>query len=242
MNQKIVSIPYRQARNGDIYPKQRLLHYNVSIPYRQARNYAQKGYILGIVRFQFLIGRLAIINLTCCQKQSRCVSIPYRQARNPQQYFYFRKDLQCFNSLQVGSQSLWENETLSQSLVSIPYRQARNVGEPRLVASLIKFQFLIGRLAILIWYGGKFYMAKFQFLIGRLAISKGNTCIWDRQGFQFLIGRLAITDFPERYTTYHLFQFLIGRLAMLSSSVGFVLLELVSIPYRQARNRIFLNP
>ena len=72
------------------------------------------------------------------------------------------------------------------------------------------FQFLIGRLATLVYGFFDDFWGRFQFLIGRLATKESQRKAKERKKFQFLIGRLATMMKDD---TYHCFF-------------------LVSIPYR----------
>ena len=121
-----------------------------------------------------------------------------------------------FNSLQVGSQlcCIYHN-SFSRS----------------------KFQFLIGRLATRGLHRSPFVGGKsFNSLqVGSQRIEEVE--VGELSGeFQFLIGRLA-TPFGVYVTEEEAeFQFLIGRLATFSITKKNAYWNLVSIPYRQARN------
>ena len=129
---------------------------------------------------------------TYYQNKSHEVSIPHRQAGND---FFCRK--------------LYELQK-----VSIPHRQAGNIDRVedkkmreigfnssqvgwelvpccRLPATILQFQFLIGRLGTQIGQSFTSDAGMFQFLIGRLGTVSLFPDLDREEGFQFLIGRLG---------------------------------------------------
>ena len=189
----------------------------VSIPHRQATNLPRVSKsIKPEPGFQFLIGRLQ----TGISHIATVVT-------------------SGFNSSQVGYK-LFKSVVLplpvcrfNSSQVGYKPKIART---PTLAS--VEFQFLIGRLQTGTLPVKINPTIVFQFLIGRLQTVASGIFPPAQAGFQFLIGRLQTKKPLHGTGLILLFQFLIGRLQTRPGQCRDYGLCQVSIPHRQATNKI----
>ena len=152
----LVSIPYRQAQDGDYLVVHTLMG-DVSIPYRQAQN-PVRTCLYPICRVVLIPYRQAQNDekILIAGKVIYLVSIPYRQAQNKKKQLGIWIKILCFNSLQVGSKH-------ASGYTSIPWKPSFNslqVGSKHLgvriyAVGISAFQFLIGRLKTILANIGK---------------------------------------------------------------------------------------